>query len=314
MGRLILVHIESLEERYSKQWLEDLLPKVDAVLGDVEERKINTGEFLDVYDTNIFKLKQGIDIIEFVKAEPMSKYDTFLFLDLWNPVVCQLAYVRDCLDMEFKIAGLLHAGTWDKWDYLSRKGLGEWAKGLERSMILAADKVIVATKFHKDLIEKDLGKFSHIVVEDFPIFTPKLLNTFKDDIVVFPHRLAPEKDEAAFDKVKEMYEDKYGENKIKWVKTYTYCDNKAEYYMLLAAAKVSFSSAHQETFGIAMLESLNMGCIPVVPNRLSYKETLAPYTYNTLEHAVEMIHYAITEYEQPKPYTVNNFDNILKLL
>lgn len=312
-GKIILVHIEPLEERYSKQWLEDLMPKVDTILGSVEEKQIITGEFLDVYETNYFKLEQGLSIINYVQETKLTKDDTFLFLDLWNPVVCNLAYVRDCMGMEFQIAGLLHAGTWDKWDFLSRSGLGKWAKGLESSMILAADKVIVATQFHKDIIQKDLGEFSNIIVEDFPIFTPKY-NIEKDNIVVFPHRLAVEKDELAFDKVEQMYRKKYPDAEVKFIKTVNECTCKEEYYMLLAAAKVSFSSAKQETFGIAMLESLNMGCIPVAPNRLSYKETLPDYLYDSLDEAVDMIHKGLFQYKKPKPYTINNFDKILKQL
>jgi len=309
---IILVHIEPLEERYSKQWLDDLKDKVDVILGSTEEQVIKDGEFLDVYDTNLFKLNQGIDIINYVRTHKLTKDDTIFFLDLWNPVVTMLGYVRDCMNLDFKIAGMLHAGTWDEWDFLSRSGMGRWAKGLEYSMIQVADKVIVATEFHKELIRKDIMEFTNIIVEDFPIFTDDIVLD-KKNIVVFPHRLAPEKDVDYFWNVAKEYKKKYNDDTV-FIESVGNCNSKQDYYNLLAESKVSFSSAKQETFGIAMLESLNLGCIPVVPNRLSYRETLPGYTYNNIEEAIEMVRDGIMNWKRPKKYTVNNFDNILKRL
>ena len=56
MERLIFVPIERLEERYSAQWWDwfnlafmkkDIKP---IWVGDCRERKITTGQFLDVYE------------------------------------------------------------------------------------------------------------------------------------------------------------------------------------------------------------------------------------------------------------------------
>ncbi len=41
---------------------------------------------------------------------------------------------------------------------------------------------------------------------------------------------------------------------------------------MLAKSKFSVSFSKQETFGISMMESAFSGCIPIVPDDLSYKE------------------------------------------
>lgn len=310
---IILAHIEPIEERYTKQWLDSIKDSCKLIVGDQKIQTIIDGEFLDVTGTNKFKLEQGLKIIEHIGNGLITNDDTILFLDLWNPVVCNIAYIRDCMGLKFKIAGLLHAGTWDQHDFLHKKNLQKWSKGLEKSIIQVADKIIVATEFHKKMIETYFNtNFENIIVEKFPIFTPNYKQE-KENIVVFPHRLAPEKQPHLFDQLKKEYTKKYND-KIEWIKTKDVWTNKDNYYKLLAKAKVSVSFALQETFGIAMLESLNLGCIPYAPNRLSYKETLPDHLYNDMNDLIDKIHNSINNYNKPKPYTINNFDQIIKLL
>ena len=310
---IYLVHIEPINKRYSKQWLDDWKNYVDGVIGSEEIQEIYDGEFLDVIGTNKFKLEQGIKICDMIKEGKITNNDTLLFLDLWNPVVTNVAYIRSCLDMKFKIVGYLHAGTWDKNDFLFKKELHQWCRGLEFSMGMVADEIIVATKYHKKLIQK-VFPFKHIIVDKFPIFLDNHKPKKKEDIIVFPHRLAAEKQPDMFDYVKKLYNNKYP-NKIKWVKTAEKCKSKDEYYELLAKSKISLSFAQQETFGIAMLESMNLGCIPLSPNRLSYKETIdIAYRYETLPGLVEMIHSYMESYIQPTPYDVTNFEHTARRL
>ena len=94
----------------------------------------------------------------------------------------------------------------------------------------------------------------------------------KDQIVVWPHRVAPEKDLAMFLLIRNIYREAYPNDKVSFVVAKEAASTKGEYYSLLSRAKVVVSTAHQETFGIAMLEGLNSGCFPVVPDRLSYRE------------------------------------------
>lgn len=53
-----------------------------------------------------------------------------------------------------------------------------------------------------------------------------------------------------------------------------YAPDLATYRMLLRRSDIVVSSAVQEFFGIAVLEAMYAGCVPVLPHRLSYPELL----------------------------------------
>jgi glycosyltransferase involved in cell wall biosynthesis len=51
-----------------------------------------------------------------------------------------------------------------------------------------------------------------------------------------------------------------------------YLEDVGSYRGLLAAADIVLSTAHHEFQGLAVLEAVSLGCVPVVPNRLAYVE------------------------------------------
>ncbi len=57
-----------------------------------------------------------------------------------------------------------------------------------------------------------------------------------------------------------------------------YAESRADYFRLLALCDIVISTARHEFFGIAVLEAVRAGCIPLVPDRLSYPE-LYPRKY-----------------------------------
>ena len=61
-----------------------------------------------------------------------------------------------------------------------------------------------------------------------------------------------------------------------------YAESRAEYFRLLALGDIVISTARHEFFGIAVLEAVRAGCIPLVPDRLSYPE-LYPRQYRYRE-------------------------------
>ena len=88
----------------------------------------------------------------------------------------------------------------------------------------------------------------------------------KRDLILFPHRIAPEKQVEIFRDLKEhlpQYE-------------FVVCQDqqltKNEYHNLLGEAKLVFSANLQETLGISWYEGALVDAIPMVPDRLSYKE------------------------------------------
>ena len=88
----------------------------------------------------------------------------------------------------------------------------------------------------------------------------------KRDLILFPHRIAPEKQVEIFRDLKEhlpQYE-------------FVICQEqqltKNEYHNLLGEAKLVFSANLQETLGISWYEGAVVDAIPMVPDRLSYSE------------------------------------------
>ena len=53
-----------------------------------------------------------------------------------------------------------------------------------------------------------------------------------------------------------------------------YVESRTEYYQWLSRGDVAISTADQENFGIAVVEAIRHGCLPLLPNRLSYPEIL----------------------------------------
>ena len=88
----------------------------------------------------------------------------------------------------------------------------------------------------------------------------------KRDLIVFPHRIAPEKQVEIFrDMATQLpqYE-------------FVVCQDqqltKNEYHNILGEAKIVFSASLQETLGIGCYEGAIVDAIPMVPDRLSYTE------------------------------------------
>ena len=309
-----LFPIEPIEERYSADWerwwpaaLQEAGFRLHVYEGErLPSRRfgksIHHGQFLDALDTHYYKSTQLADFIKAVDAGEVKDGDVVLLLDGWNPAVTSLAYIRAIAEIRFKIVLVLHAGTWDPHDHLTQRGMGEWAKHVELGWIRAADRVLVATEFHEAVLRNYFGEdFRHVKVTGFPLVLSELDQyktwwSMKEQLVVNPHRLAPEKQPQVFGELQRMYEERYGRGDVEWVNTQEVYTDKPSLYRLLARAKVAFSAALQETWGIVQLESWYLGCMPVVPRRLSYQELYhEPHFYTVMENAVEKVHFALTK-------------------
>ena len=69
---------------------------------------------------------------------------------------------------------------------------------------------------------------------------------------------------ACFDAAKKNFE--------KNIIHFGYIENRIEYYRLLVQGSIVVSTALHEFYGIAILEAVRAGCVPVLPDRLSYQE------------------------------------------
>lgn len=312
MKKVWLLPLEKYEERYTEQWYrwfpyglkKNKIP-FSIVKGKSLTSKIKTGKVLDVYGTNFYKVTQLENLIILLEAGKIKDNDIIFATDLWYPGIEILQYIKDMTRNKVRIVGILHAGTWDKKDFTYQVGMARWGRHLERSWLEIFDKVFLGSEFHKKMILntfKGLDK-NKFVVRGIPFNYKEAVRVRKkENIIVFPHRLDVEKRPDKFDKLKK---DLKG-SKWKLIKTKEVCKTKNDYYKLLGKSKIAVSFAEQETFGFAMLEAMANGCMPLVPNRLSYKtmdiyDGLRYYSYKNLLERIK-------EYDERKYFfNLNQF-------
>jgi hypothetical protein len=286
---IFIVDIEAVDTRYTKQWKE-YLPKqirhatnenVKVISGGETPQATTPGAFLNFGGTNVYKSKQLETIGEMFCKGQVKDEDYFLYTDAWNPTVIQLKYMAELLGVDIRIGGLWHAGSYDPHDFLGRLiGDKPWVRHAEMSMYECYDDNFYATDFHIDL-------FTDTMMDDYNVDMDKaikvgwpmeyLRNSLdqykgidKRNLILFPHRVAPEKQVEIFRDLKErlpQYE-------------FVVCQEqeltKNEYHNLLGEAKLVFSANLQETLGISWYEGALVNAIPMVPDRLSYSEMAVP--------------------------------------
>ena len=297
---LYLVDLESVETRYTSQWkwhLPILLQRnsinVQTISGSTDIPSATTpGAFLNFGGTNIYKSQQVEQMGRLFCSGAIKPGDHFLFTDAWHPGIINLKYMSDLLGIPVKIHALWHAGSYDPQDFLGRLiGNAAWVRYAEKSFYEAIDYNYFASNFHIELFIRNLindglmenpwiddeiedalaGKWNQIVRTGWPMeYMPALLGNVKRDnkqnLIVFPHRIAPEKQVEIFRDLATalpQYE-------------FVVCQDqnltKEEYHNVLARAKIVFSASLQETLGIGCYEGALLGAIPIVPDRLSYTE------------------------------------------
>ena len=287
---IYIVDIEAVDTRYTKQWKE-YLPKqlqhatnkeVVVISGGETPQATTPGAFLNFGGTNVYKSKQLEQIGEMFCEGKVKDGDYFLYTDAWNPTVIQLRYMAELLGVDVRIGGLWHAGSYDPQDFLGRLiGDKPWVRNAERSMFECYNDNFFATQFHIDLFlqtfkpngstERDWVDKTKIKKAGWPMeYLKSSLDSYKGmekkNIILFPHRVAPEKQH-------EIFKDLANElPQYEFVTCQERSLTKNEYHNLLGEAKVVFSANLQETLGISWYEGLLVNTIPMVPDRLSYSE------------------------------------------
>jgi glycosyltransferase involved in cell wall biosynthesis len=283
---IYIVGLERHEQRYTSQWATELpksivkflntvgsMEKVRVVEGHHTTQTTTQGAFLNFAETNIFKADQISQIGALFAQGEVTPGDRFLFADAWHPGVINTRYMSDLLGIPVKLIGLFHAGSYDQHDFLGRIPDIAWARHFERSLFHALDVNCFATQFHIDLFKSVLGvdDDSRILLTGWPMdYLETALapyrNLPKRNLVLFPHRVAPEKQVDIFRDLAGSFPDY----------EFRVCQDtsltKAEYHRLLGEAKMVFSASLQETLGIGVYEGLLCGATPFAPDRLSYRE------------------------------------------
>ena len=281
--KVYIVELEPVETRYTAQWKQHLPMQMESAGLDVQviagpedaPQDTTPGAFLNFSGTNYWKSGQMMQIASLFAEGKVNNGDYFLYTDAWNPTVIQLKYMAELLGVKIKIGGMWHAGSYDPANFLGRLiGDTPWVRNAERSMYECFDHNFFATQFHIDMFVDnfpfvDKGKLYRV---GWPMeYMPKLLQDYgsqanKYDMVLFPHRLAPEKQVDIFKDLAESMPD------IDFVVAQEQQLTKEEYHILLANSKIVFSANLQETLGISCYEGALVGASPLVPDRLSYTE------------------------------------------
>tara|TARA_B100000287_G_scaffold353967_1_gene343947 strand:- start:12405 stop:13523 length:1119 start_codon:yes stop_codon:yes gene_type:complete len=295
---IYLVDLEYVESRYTAQW-KDAFPQMlaNAFQQDIVSIEgpdsippsTSPGAFLNFGGTNIYKSAQVIEISRRFTEDIIQDGDQFVFADAWHTGILQLKYMAELLQKDITIHALWHAGSYDKHDFLGRLiGDKPWVRHTEEAIFHAVDKNYFASKFHMELFancffhDPDWQKpkkaeylSNKMVRSGWPMeYLEEMIRedvedkeyTNKKDIILFPHRIAPEKQVDIFkDLEKELPQYEFIVCQEKEL-------TKPEYHKLLGEAKMVFSANLQETLGISCYEALCTKGMPLVPERLSYKE------------------------------------------
>lgn len=290
-----LVDIEAVDTRYTKQ-LKEYLPKqiekaglsVVVISGGEVPQATTPGAFLNFAGTNNYKSQQMIEISRMFALGEIKDGDYFLYTDAWNPTVIQLKYMAELLGIKIQIGGLWHAGSYDPQDFLGRLiGDVPWVRNAEASMFHCYDHNFFATRFHVNLFARELlgvealfeeddaealmNEYPGVKIVGWPMeYLSDVLEPYKSipkkNKIIFPHRLAPEKQLEIFKDLAEALPE------YEWFVAQEHTLSKHEYHHHLAESKLVFSANLQETLGISMYEGALVGTLPLMPDRLSYTE------------------------------------------
>jgi len=338
---IFLVDLEAVSTRYTGEWklhVPYLLKKaghnVQVISGPEDIPNATTpGAFLNFGGTNIYKSAQVEQISRLFCDGTICAGDHFIFTDAWHPGIINLKYMSELLGIPVVTHGLWHAGSYDPQDFLGRLvGAKKWVRHAEKSFFYAFDHNYFATQFHIDMFvdnlledgykeenpwhvedKADMISGGKIVCTGWPMeYMDGTLTVYKNmpkrDLILFPHRIAPEKQVEIFRDLKEQLP------QYEFVVCQDQQLTKNEYHNLLGEAKLVFSANLQETLGISCYEGAIVDAIPMVPDRLSYTEmyydtfkypsewteSFESYQAHRPELCMKIIQY-MTNYDQFKP-------------
>ena len=316
-SKVFLITLEDSETRYTSQWkrwirndLSNIGIEYQEIDGDTQTTI--TGEnFLNPNTTNIYKSEQIIKLAKLFEEKKVEKNNVFFFYDAWHYGVIALHYMSVLNNIPIKIFGAFHAGSYDPYDLLGQKDTGSLLS-FERSLVEILDKSFVATNFHKNMMLHNLNLAYYlnlkIIVTGFPYNFDELdkyiiNNSEKENIVVFPHRISKEKNP---DILRNLEKDINGK--------VVFCQekqlSKEDYHILLAKSKVVFSANDQETWGLGVFEAMYLGNIPVIPDRLSYREMyFQEFKYGDDSNLAEIINERFDNYSKYTKYIKNNINH-----
>jgi len=323
--KIFYIALENIEQRYTPMMNNALYDLVDKVIYPEFNypEVIETGQFLDVNKTIIFKSLQLHDIAQLFYKNEVESGDVFLVGDIFFPGIESIKYMSELQNLDVKIYAFNYAGRSDKTDFVRK--LGKWADYSEQGYHEICDRIFVGSEFHKQNVVSYFNIDPNKVMVTGYIwdrsFVASIYNvkTPTGDQVIWPHRLSKEKglndliSYAVLNPKQKIVVTSCG-NKVDMRLPdnveYKYNLTKAEYYEELAWSKYYLSTAYQETFGYTLQEAIHFGCEIAVPNRACYPEMVpSECLYDKIEN--------VKFHKVPKYHTEkwnNNAKNILTII
>ncbi len=287
---IFVIPIEQLDQRYTMQWFEDipnilrdecqkrgLSQTVRTIAGKDVSGQTTKGAFLDFAATNYYKGTQVAAISELFSVGEVKASDKFLVTDAWNFAVTAIRYMSELMGVPVELHAIWHAGAYDPSDILGMKMGKAWSAHQERAWFYACDANYFGTEFHRSMFLGNLDIPSEHHDRAIRSGQPHIQAMRagqryfgaggRGKTILFPHRVNA-------DKQPEIFRDLTSYLPSDWecVITQDHDFSKAELYQQFSRSKIVFSCSLHENLGISQMEGLVCGCIPVVPDRASYRQ------------------------------------------
>ena len=179
-----------------------------------------------------------------------------------------------------KCFAFVHATSKNLYDYFQPVRKSKWKVEYAHSKMF--DKVFVASYYHKFKLG---SKWKNVVVTALPnppFKTYKLEKTRNIISVVRPSIQKVNK------KLEKKVENKFG--KI-WRTTF---DNWDDYYKYISESRMMLLTTKEETYGYSIIDAVLNNCVPIAPNKFSYRDILPrEYLYNSEEELYNRISMAL---------------------
>ena len=227
--------------------------------------------------------------------------DVVFFSDAWMPSIPAIKFHLHCAGIDgVRMCGIFHSSVETPGDFL--RTAGEWVRRLEADLVTHyLDQVFVATLYGYIRVRANAhihpSQLHRVSVTGLPLIRcPYELPIIKADppIILFSHRWAEDKDPELFIRLVRYAKDEgsslaftvahpvpfdydtpfYAAAKEAGI-IFEYCPTRRHYWELLCRSTVVISTAQLETFGYSILEGIDVGCYPFVPNNACY-----PYMYD----------------------------------
>lgn len=237
-----------------------------------------------------YKTIQFQKLYESFALGEISPGDTIIFGDAWNPTAMSVKYIELLIEHNITLVGFWRDGIYNVSSKI-RNGLfrkpKKWAQSFERGLYGAFDHNCFITQDHKERFLRRYhlvdGEKVHVVGLPYEYIT-ELRKQYKpvekENIIVFPHDAIDEDQRNIIKALTNQFPD------------YTFIDcyelklDNSEYYSLLNRAKAIMAFNLSETDPTNIYEGMLFGCVPIIPDRLIYKD-IFPDKYQYPSHYTE---------------------------